>query len=254
MITLAKLRTYQDFLGDADGWARTTGGRDPSGIDDTDWRTIDELRQALALAASGRASPEFCREAERRLVAHTDGEATRAALRQLAAQDITMRIREAFSDEADVLAQIVSEANKDVAVRFGLDAGNCPKHPSLCTEDWVKADLARGEHYFVLEDGGVPLACVAYETPNPQVAYLNRLSVLPAHRRRGIGARLVAHVIELARAAAIPTVSIGVIGEHEELQRWYRKLGFIDGEVKRFPHLPFSVKYMACAVRTNDSR
>jgi hypothetical protein len=47
----------------------------------------------------------------------------------------------------------------------------------------------------------------------------------------------------------VQTISIGVIGEHTELQRWYRKLGFKDGETKRFPHLPFSVKYMAYALQ-----
>ena len=34
MITLSKIQTYQRFLGDQDGWARTTGGHDASGIDD----------------------------------------------------------------------------------------------------------------------------------------------------------------------------------------------------------------------------
>ena len=58
----------------------------------------------------------------------------------------------------------------------------------------------------------------------------------------------VATPVRHARAASIHTISICVIGEHAELQRWYRGLGFIDGETKHFPHLPFSVKYMACAV------
>lgn len=249
MITLSKILTYRRFLGDQDGWARTTGGHDPSGIDDADWRLIDELRQALALAASGRASQDFCRDAELRLTECTDGEHSREALHRLAAKDFSVRIREASLDEAEILARIVSEANRDVAVRFGLDAGNCPKHPSSCTAEWIKADLLRGERYFVLEDGAVPVACVAYETPSAEVAYLNRLSVLPGWRRRGYGERLVAHVVALARAATIPLISIGVIGEHEELQRWYRRQGFVDGETKRFPHLPFSVKYMSYAVR-----
>ena len=249
LITQSKILTYRRFLGDLDGWARTTGGNDSSGIDDADWRTIDELRQALALVASGLASPEFCRDAERRLNDSTDGEAAREALRRLAASSVAVSIREAFGDEAEVLAGIISAANRDVAVRFGLDAGNCPKHPSFCTAEWIKADLSRGERYFALEDGAVPVACVAFETPSAEVAYLNRLSVLPEWRRRGYGERLVAHVIALARAAAIPLISIGVIGEHEELQRWYRKQGFVDGESKRFPHLPFSVKYMSYAVR-----
>ena len=248
MITLAKIHAYQRFSGDLDGWARLTGGDDPSAITEADWRTIDELRQALALAASSCASLDFCRDAERRLYECTDNEATREALRDLIAQDLSIHIREAFVDDADIVARLVHESNQDVAARFGLDATNCPKHPSLCNVEWVKSDFARGERYFILDHGGRPIGCVAYETPNAEVAYLNRLSVLPAWRRHGHGKRLVEHVVALARAAAIPAISIGVIGEHDDLKRWYRALGFVDGEVKRFPHLPFSVKYMRYVV------
>jgi len=160
-----------------------------------------------------------------------------------------MQIREATANDVATIAMLVSQSNQDVALKFGLNAGNCPKHPSFYTTGWVESDLARGERYFILEEESAPIACVAYETPSLGLAYLNRLSVLPRHRRRGLGARLVEHIIELARAGAIQTISIGVIGEHAELQRWYKKLGFVSGETKRFPHLPFSVTYMTYAVQ-----
>lgn len=159
-----------------------------------------------------------------------------------------MNIREAAISDAPLLARLISESNRDVAQQFGLKADNCPKHPSFCAESWVQADFARGERYFILEEDSAPVACVAYETPSPDLAYLNRLSVLPAHRRRGIGACLVSHIVGLARAEAIRTISIGVIGEHDVLQSWYVRQGFVPGETKRFPHLPFSVRYMNCAV------
>jgi len=158
-----------------------------------------------------------------------------------------MQIREARPDDNTTLAMLISESNKDVATRFGLNADNCPKHPSFCTGDWVSADFARGERYFIAERDGEPMACVAYEVPNPTVAYLNRLSVLPAHRRQGLGQQLVRHVLALARTNGIPAVSIGVIGEHAALQHWYAKRGFVAGEQKHFAHLPFSVRYMSFA-------
>lgn len=159
-----------------------------------------------------------------------------------------MIIREASAKDLTTIAMLVSESNKDIAEKFGLNADNCPKHPSFCTEAWVKSDLARGERYFILEEDSVPIACVAYENPSAGLAYLNRLSVLPPYRNRGIGAHLVKYIIQLAQASSIQTISIGVIGEHSDLQRWYRSLGFIDGETKHFPHLPFSVKYMLYTV------
>lgn len=146
---------------------------------------------------------------------------------------------------------LVRESNKDVAVKFNLNAENCPKHPSFYTESWVQADLDRGETYFILEDDSVPLGCVAYEIPSSGLAYLNRLSVLPKYRNRGIGARLVRHIVEHVRALSVQCISIGVIGEHADLQRWYNKLGFADGDTRRFPHLPFSVKYMTCSLPTS---
>ncbi|KJR97640.1 MAG: GNAT family acetyltransferase [Desulfobulbaceae bacterium BRH_c16a] len=154
------------------------------------------------------------------------------------------QIREAASRDIATIAMLVSESNKDIALRFGLNADNCPKHPSFCNEAWVRADLERGERYFILEEDSKPIACVAYENPTTGLAYLNRLSVLPNYRRRGFGARLVQHIVDLAQANAIHTLSIGVIGEHSELQRWYGGLGFVAGDEKHFPHLPFSVRYM----------
>jgi ribosomal protein S18 acetylase RimI-like enzyme len=155
-----------------------------------------------------------------------------------------MQIRDTSINDAALLAGIISESNRDVAERFGLNGDNCPKHPSLCTEDWVLADFARGERYFILEDEGSAIGCVAYENPSEGLAYLNRLSVLPGHRRRGAGEQLVRHVIDLARSSQIETISIGIIAANEELKRWYLKLGFIEGETKTFPHLPFAVCYL----------
>ena len=160
-----------------------------------------------------------------------------------------MNIRESTPEDSATIAILVSESNKDVATKFGLNAENCPKHPSFCTEAWVKADMERGERYFIIEESSKPIGCVAYESPSSGLAYLNRLSVLPEHRNRGVGAQLVQYIISHARSASIQTISIGVIGEHMELQRWYNKLGFRDGETSRFPHLPFSVKYMTYAIQ-----
>lgn len=160
-----------------------------------------------------------------------------------------MNIREATSHDAATFAALISASNRDVAAQFGLTFENCPKHPSFCTEDWIKADLARGERYFLAEEAAEPIACVAFELADAGVAYLNRLSVLPVHRRSGIGAHLVEHVIALARSKHRHSLSIGVIGEHTNLQRWYGKLGFVTGDSRRFAHLPFSVTYMTLALR-----
>lgn len=86
MITLEKLRTYQEFNGDIDGWARASKGKVKSFMADADWYLIDELLMGLTTVATGLASPSFVHEIETKLLAFTADEATRAALRVLVVQ------------------------------------------------------------------------------------------------------------------------------------------------------------------------
>jgi len=67
MLTQEKLETYRRFGGDIDGYARSRGRGDTSGITDEDWALIDDLRGALFIVAAGKASPEFAAVVERRL-------------------------------------------------------------------------------------------------------------------------------------------------------------------------------------------
>ncbi len=155
-----------------------------------------------------------------------------------------MKIHIATTDNAESIANIVSTANKDVAVKFGLNQDNNPKHPSFYTGDWVIADFSRGEDYFLYSVAGEAVGCVAFEQPSPEVAYLNRLSVLPDYRRQGIGEQLVQHIFDYAKIKGVSEISIGIIAKHTELKNWYTKLGFIENGMKEFPHLPFDVLFM----------
>jgi len=160
----------------------------------------------------------------------------------------TLHISEVSNTAANTLAYLIRGANIDVATRFGLTPENCPKHPSLCQAAWVMADFARGERYFLAQTETGTLGCVAFELAGAGVAYLNRLSVLPSQQRQGVGQALVQHTIALARTQGIKEISIGVIGAHTDLQRWYLRMGFVPGATRDFSHLPFSVHYMTYAV------
>jgi GNAT superfamily N-acetyltransferase len=156
-----------------------------------------------------------------------------------------MNIEAASVDQAKEISNLIRESNKDVAVEFGINFDNNPKHPSFCNQDWVLSDFERGEEYFVYSLKGVALACVAFENPRPGVAYLNRLSVLPRYRGQGVGEALVNYIVNYGKAKNVHRISIGIIAKHTKLKAWYIKLGFVEGAIKVFPHLPFDVQYMS---------
>lgn len=146
--------------------------------------------------------------------------------------------------DADIVSMLISRSFADVALRFALTRENCPRHPSNCTVDWVREDQRRGVAYFIAEQDGLPVGCVAMERASATTCYLERLAVLPGRRRSGIGRALVDHVVKSAKAAGVHRVNISIIAKHVELREWYRRLGFRVGVTKRFAHLPFEVLFM----------
>ena len=127
---------------------------------------------------------------------------------------------------------------------MGLNIDNAPKHPSFSTPAWIFSDFERGQEYFLCEEHGSFKGCVAYEQPDEDTAYLNRLSVLPKYRNRGLGSALVQHILDYSKDKQVKNISIGIIAEHDQLREWYLKFGFIEGALRKFDHLPFNVPYM----------
>lgn len=158
---------------------------------------------------------------------------------------MSSKIRICTEEDARVLAETIRRSFRDIAERFGLTKENAPRHPSNCTAGWIRKDMKRGVSYFAIEDRNRVVGCVALQRANPEVCYLERLAVLPIHRRHGFGKTLVERVLSEAKLLGAHCVSIGIIAEHTELKDWYKGLGFIAGESKKFPDLPFGVTIMS---------
>ncbi|MDO8450557.1 MAG: hypothetical protein Q7T10_17305 [Rhodoferax sp.] len=84
MLTVDKLRIYEQFGGDIDAWARASRGQATTGMTDEDWYLIDELLMGLAAVKTGVASPSYAQQVEQRLLAITSDQATRNILHELA--------------------------------------------------------------------------------------------------------------------------------------------------------------------------
>ena len=158
---------------------------------------------------------------------------------------LSPKIRVCTQKDIGVLAATIRRSFQDVALRFNLTPENASRHPSNCTEVWIEKDMERGVTYSALENGNIVVGCVALEQANPDVCYLERLAVLPNQRRQGFGKALVNHVLSEAKSLGTHRVNIGIIAEHTELKKWYKGIGFVEGESKEFPHLPFRVTFMS---------
>jgi N-acetylglutamate synthase-like GNAT family acetyltransferase len=162
---------------------------------------------------------------------------------------MSSKIRICTKDDTRILAETIRKSFQDIAERFGLTRENAPRHPSNCTVDWLRKDMERGVIYFAIENRKHVVGCVALEQANTGVCYLERLAVPPGHRRRGFGKALVEHVLSEAKRLGVNYVSIGIIADHTELKDWYKRLGFIEGESREFPNLPFGVTSMSYGVK-----
>lgn len=154
-------------------------------------------------------------------------------------------IRTCTLEDIGILTETIRKSFHVVAERFGLTKENASSHPSNCTHNWIRHDMERGVTYFVLESENIIAGCVACEKASKDICYMERLSVLPEKRSQGFGKALVERVFSKARELGVNCVSIGIIAEHTELKNWYKKLGFVEGETKKFLNLPFMVIFMS---------
>jgi ribosomal protein S18 acetylase RimI-like enzyme len=162
--------------------------------------------------------------------------------------DNTMIVRQANEADVCVLVSLLRESFRDVAERFELTVENCPKNLAFCTDQRVRGDIERGLSYYIIEQDDRPCGCVALEKASPDVCYLERLAVLPEHRRKGYGKMLVEHLFDKAAGNGSQRVEIGIIAEDTKLRNWYEKFGFALKSTKTFDHLPFVVAFMAAEI------
>ena len=158
--------------------------------------------------------------------------------------DASIQINVAHVKHAATISEIIRSAYLEVAERFDLNRENCPKHPSNCTDQWIRSDLDRGVTYYLLKLADKPVGCAALEVVNDVLCYLERVAVLPEYKRRGLGQKLVDHLLDQAGQDGMKEVGIGIIAKQQELMKWYQRIGFEKGETKRFEHLPFEVMFM----------
>ncbi len=131
-----------------------------------------------------------------------------------------MIIRTAQPTELGCLAGIEREAGTLFPPgRVPDPAATMPRHE---LEAALAADLL-----FVAIEQEAPAGFAVCEVVDGYL-YLAELSVHPAHGRRGIGRRLVEHVVAVCRSRALAGVTLTTFADMPWNAPFYRRLGFVD--------------------------
>ena len=85
--------------------------------------------------------------------------------------------------------------------------------------------------------GDVLVASARFE-PRPDYLYVERVAVLPEHRRKGIAAAMMARMADVARDLGLPEVRVGVRQSLPGNVRLYERLGFEIVAVEPHPRGP----------------
>lgn len=157
-------------------------------------------------------------------------------------------LRRAAEADAEILAAVIGAAFADVAKRLGLTRENCPSHTAFLSSDEVRRGMGFGNRYFKAFDGAELCGAVAIRLPREGVSILEKVAVLPPFRHHGIGRLLVEHGLDEARRAGASAVEIGIIASQTKLRGWYERFGFTALRQSQYPHLPFDVLQMRCAL------
>jgi GNAT superfamily N-acetyltransferase len=100
----------------------------------------------------------------------------------------------------------------------------------------ILADPARGRIFVAREGRDVlAMASLLYTISTAEggkAALFEDLVVAPEHRKRGIGASLLKHVVEQARADGVLRITLLTDMQNERAQAMYRRVGFVGSPMK----------------------
>lgn len=142
-------------------------------------------------------------------------------------------------------AAVIRESFATVAQELELTIENAPTNPAFITAERLAEAAAKGLMMFGLFLDEQPVGFVAVEQANDHLFYLERLAVLPQYRHLGYGKALMDFAFNYVSLKGGKSISIAVVNENRRLKEWYLQYGFVETGLKHFPHLPFTVCFMA---------
>lgn len=155
-------------------------------------------------------------------------------------------IKEIEQKDLAECVQVIRESFATVAAEFNITEENAPRFTAFATDERRLHWHLNGEHrpmFGYYADGRIVGYYSLLMLENRECE-LNNLSVLPAYRHEGIGAKLLEHAFAKAKEAGCTKMKLGIVEENVVLRRWYERFGFVHVETQKFEFFPFTCGYM----------
>lgn len=145
-------------------------------------------------------------------------------------------------------AALIRRCFSTVAEEFGLTAENCPTNGAFITEERLRGDFDRGCIMAVLYVREEPAGFIQLTDCGGGIFSMEKLGVIPPHRHRGCGLRLLEWANRTVCELGGHRIRIGIIEENHRLRLWYAAGGYDHVGVRTVDGLPFTVGYMEKSV------
>ena len=142
--------------------------------------------------------------------------------------------------------QVIRTSFLTVADCFNLTIENAPTNPAFITFERLKELKNKELKLYGLynKPNNKQIGFIAIEKANNSLYYMEKLCILPQFRHNGFGKKIIDFVFNYVKKNDGDKVSIGIINENKILKKYYIKNGFIETDLKKFKHLPFTVCFM----------
>ena len=126
-------------------------------------------------------------------------------------------------DEIPECVKVIKTSFMTVAEELGFTPENAPRFTPYATTDdrlfWQFDNEKRLMYAYYQEGKIVGYYSLLMQENNE--CELNNISVLPEYRHQEIGAKLLLHLFEMAKALGCTKMNIGIVEENKRLRKWY---------------------------------
>ena len=156
-----------------------------------------------------------------------------------------MKIRQATSVDAEIVAQIIREAFAEPARVMDIGHDRFPDYAAYEYPPAIIARLERGVEIFLLYDGNTPVGTVHVDlAADGKRGEVGRLAIAPNYRKKGGGERLLRYAENRLRELGAEFATLAMIKPLTRLNAFYSANGYTLIEDKTFPGLHFEVRFM----------